>query len=332
MVRGKIKLFLTIFIMVIVYALIISGIRVASTREKSPLSGMAVKEQQDLVVEKKREMEEREKAENEKYIRQKISMLADKYIGNTGYEVYIGVYNLDKRIYAGYNDDIPFYPASLTKPLYMAAFLKKAEKEGFSLDQKYILKEEDKYVGREKVEGTGILQGESPGETYTYNELLYFMMCYSDNVAANIILERTGFNEVNRYCFENGLKLTHIYRKYYEMSDDKPSNQTTARDLTIFLAGLVEDADKGDEVLLSILKLMQKNTDKNRIPRYLSPELTIANKTGTVPRLVGDMAVIYFPDRAPFVLTIIVCSKDKKEINLAQAEEIIACIARDLLK
>ncbi|SHH30552.1 Beta-lactamase enzyme family protein [Thermosyntropha lipolytica DSM 11003] len=127
------------------------------------------------------------------------------------------------------------------------------------------------------------------------------------------------------------LKDTCIYRKYYEIYSDKPSNTSTARDLTWFMVKLAQAAAKGDKGAREVITIMKKNPDK-RIGRYIDSSYQVAGKTGTVEKMVGDMALIYAGKEPILALTVIVRSRQEQVVNEKEGEDIIAGIAEAVLK
>ncbi|WP_159432324.1 serine hydrolase [Thermosyntropha lipolytica] len=94
---------------------------------------------------------------------------------------------------------IGFFIRPVLPRLYtLAVLLEQAGSGRIGLDEDYVLRAEDKYVQGTRVEGSGILKGMKPGKIYSYRELAYLMITASDNVAANIILDRIGFPIVNK--------------------------------------------------------------------------------------------------------------------------------------
>lgn len=265
-----------------------------------------------------------------KYDDKLLENIAEKYASNTGYTVYIGLYDFKAGKYSGYNDDIIFYPASLTKAIYLAALMQKAEAGKIDLKENYILQNSDKYIEGTMVGGTGVLQYITPGREYSYRKLAELMITASDNIAANVILDKIGIEEVNAYCREKGLVKTNMYRHYYEVNSDKPSNQSTARDLTWFLVRVAEDAKKESKGAKEVINIMQANPDK-RIGKYVTFPFKVANKTGTVEKMAGDMALFYSSDEPVLALTVIVKAGKQAVVNHQEAEKIIALIARELL-
>lgn len=105
---------------------------------------------------------------------------------------------------------------------------------------------------------------------------------------------------------------------------------STAIDLTRVLVAL-ENATVVNEVLSQKrIEMMKDTVDKNLIGRNLDEETTLANKIGTAGEMIGDMGLLYFPNRPPIALTIMVeDSEDSEDPEYpGQAEEEIAQLAQ----
>ncbi|OPZ92696.1 MAG: Extended-spectrum beta-lactamase PER-1 precursor [Firmicutes bacterium ADurb.Bin419] len=243
----------------------------------------------------------------------------------------ISVYDFETDKSVNYNDQEHFYAASLTKVVNLLCFLEEVKNGKFDLNSTYTLKKSDKYVGGAKVTGTGNLQYQANGTKYTYRDILSRMISLSDNVGANIIFDALGSNKIDSFCQKYELKDTKIYKKFYDANSAVPSNYTTAADLTRMLV-LLENRVVADDSLATMGIEFMKNTDnKDRIPRNAPKDVVIANKIGSLSRLAGDMALIYFPDRDPIALTIVVEGKNRKQINEAEANELIGQLSKEII-
>ena len=92
------------------------------------------------------------------------------------------------------NGDVVFNPASMMKVPVMVAWLRRAEKEPQALKRTFV------YDGREDLaacQGIRPAQTIIPGRSYTVEELLQFMMNYSDNNATKLLYEALGDAELN---------------------------------------------------------------------------------------------------------------------------------------
>lgn len=243
----------------------------------------------------------------------------------------ISVYDFATETTVNYNGQESFYPASLTKVANLLCFLEGVQKGDFSLDNTYTLKQSDKYIRNNKVSGTGNLQFQANGTKYTYREILSRMISLSDNIAANIIFDTLGNSKLDFFCESYGLKDTRIYKKFYDGNKAFPSNHTTADDLTRMLVLLENRISVDNSLAVQGIEFMKQTEDKGRIALYAPEDVVIANKIGCLSRLSGDMALVYFPDREPIALTIVVEDNNLKEIDETKANELIGILSREII-
>lgn len=243
----------------------------------------------------------------------------------------ISVYDFATETTVSYNGQERFYPASLTKVANLLCFLEGVQKGDFSLDNTYKLKQSDKYIRNTKVSGTGNLQFQANGTKYTYRDILSRMISLSDNVAANIIFDTLGNSKLDSFCERYGLEDTRIYKKYYDGNRAFPSNYTTAEDLTKMLVLLENRISVDNSLAVQGIEFMKQTEDKGRIALYAPEDVVIANKIGCLSRLSGDMALVYFPDREPIALTIVVEDNNGKEIDETKANELIGTLSREII-
>lgn len=200
----------------------------------------------------------------------------------------------------------PFYPASLIKMLLLLTALMQAEQGNLSLEKPCRLAEIDKYAGETQVLGTGVLQFARAGSIYTLENLLGLMISLSDNVATNMLFERIGPESCAAAAQRLGLKKSAFTRKMYDLESTLPSNRATAYELTQMLLALQDRRAAGEALTRKGITMLAATADKRRIGRYIGGGAVVAYKVGTVKSMVGDMALLYFPENSPLALTIAV--------------------------
>jgi len=84
----------------------------------------------------------------------------------------------------GINENVSYNPASMMKVSVMIAWLKRAEKDKFVLNQKFVFHENAMNIPPQKYTPKQSLKD---GVSYTVDELLTYMMNYSDNKAMSIL-------------------------------------------------------------------------------------------------------------------------------------------------
>ncbi len=222
----------------------------------------------------------------------------------------------------------PLYPASMIKTLLLLTALEQAEKGNLLLEEPYELRESDKYAGGTRVAGTGILQYASAGTCYSYEELLGLMVSLSDNVAANIVYDRIGAEKCAATAQRLGLKISAFSRKMYDLESELPSNVSTAYELTVMLLALQNRKAAGEALTRKGIEMMAATVDKGRIGRFTGAGAVVANKIGTVSGVVGDMALLFFPERPPLALTVVVENPPDRE----EAAAFIGKLARVIVE
>lgn len=259
-----------------------------------------------------------------------LSAAIQKQAKSTNNIVLASTYDFSTGTTVAYRGDERFYPASLTKVLYMLGFMEEVQAGNLKLQNTYTLKQSDKYVRGTRVGGTGTLQYQNNGNKYSYDKLLSLMISISDNVAANVILDTVGKEKINSLSKRFGLDDTMIYRKYYEVSSPLPANYTTVSDLTRMLVLLENRMVVNDNLSSQGIKYLKATSDKHRIARYTAGSVVIANKTGTLDNLSGDMALVYFPHREPVALTIVY--RNSRGLNFNAADTGIGKLAQTIIE
>ncbi len=219
----------------------------------------------------------------------------------------LSLYDFASGEWIGAEENRPVYPASMIKTLYLLAALEQVDRGALTLQETYRLEEGDKYAGNTPVTGSGLLQFVPAGNLYTLEELLSLMVSISDNVAANRVLDIVGPEQVAGLARRMGLVQTRATRKMYDLDSPLPSNRSTARELTGMLIALQGRQVCNEALTRAAIEMMEQTDDKGRIGLELAgSRIRVANKVGTVSEMIGDMALLYFPDRPPLALTLII--------------------------
>ena len=182
-----------------------------------------------------------------------------------------------------------FPAASVIKlPILAAVYL--ADRKGkIDINEVYKLKQSD------KTGGSGMLKSTPAGREYTYKELLSLMVSKSDNTAANIFVEKLGFDYLNKAFADLGCLDTVINRRVCDLRarDQGIRNIISARDAAYLLEEIYRRRCVDREASEHMMQLLLNQEVDDRIPRYL-PEITkVANKTGTIRGVVHDVGIIF---------------------------------------
>lgn len=233
----------------------------------------------------------------------------------------------------------PVQTASVIKlPIMLEAFAQvKAGKR--SLDDKIVLREED------KVPGSGILQFLRPGAQFTLEDAIVLMMTLSDNASTNLVIDQVGIPAVNARSAAMGLKNTYLYKKVYRkaegpMPDDQKKfglGKTTAAEMAAVLES-IERCDLGDSKLCTrMIEIMKNQQSRLMIVRYLeTADATevrsgVAAKLGELDEVKNEVALVY-TDSGPIVISIFTWdNEDQRWMADNEAYLLIARMAKTIV-
>lgn len=185
-------------------------------------------------------------------------------------------FNLDKQVPS----------ASTIKLFIMAEVLRQVKAGGLDLAKTYRITEAD------RVEETL-----ECGGAYTLEELLNVMIAQSDNIAANLMIDTVGMENVNAFIQEMGISHTVLQRKMLDFAARRAGHEniTTASDLAKFLellyTGKVIDPVWSDRML----KIMRAQSGETLFGAILPEDLTIAYKGGDLEGIKHEAAVVFTP-------------------------------------
>lgn len=134
----------------------------------------------------------------------------------------------------------------------------------------------------ERVAGSGVLRDLTDLDTLSLRDLAALAMTVSDNTAANRLIERVGIPYVNERLTEWGCRVTRLRRAMFDLEAKARGveNMTTAREMASLLARVVRAVDAGEQPSREVLRLLERNTDRTRLGRYLPGGVTLAHRDG----------------------------------------------------
>ena len=205
----------------------------------------------------------------------------------------------DRRI-AGFsvNGDTPLVAASMIKLAILAEFLQEVDSGAIAMEDTYTVQPED-IVG-----GTGSVQSAGVGATYTYAELARLMICESDNVAANVLIDRMGMDAVNAQAKKLGLARTHLNRKMMdeEAMAQRVENLMSAEDAAVLLSLIYRGQLVSETASTFAFEALEAQADSAGIAAGLPEGVVFAHKTGTLPLVKNDGGIVEAPK--PYVLVV----------------------------
>ncbi|WP_157746586.1 serine hydrolase [Micromonospora inositola] len=181
--------------------------------------------------------------------------------------------------------------ASVIKLWILVELLRRVDCGQLSLDRGVLVTRAD-VVG-----GTGKLKFEAIPQVVTIHRLTEYMIEYSDNTAANVLIDQLGgFAPVNALIDSMNQRETVLAHKFFDDANDRGGENYTSPDDVISLLGAVWDAQILTESSRDLMiDFMRKQTLNTKIPAALPPRTPLAHKTGDLSDVSHDVGYCLTP-------------------------------------
>jgi beta-lactamase class A len=182
-----------------------------------------------------------------------------------------------------------YYAASLYKVWVML--------EAFQQEAEGLLSFHERYVVSDYYAGLSLNPDElALCSQVTVEEALQAMMRVSDNVAANMMLERVGTANTNNMLRQFGLAVSGV--------QNGGDVYTSANGMELLLEAIARHQAVSPEASDEMLALLASETLDSRIPALLPPGTRIAHKTGSWDNATNDAGIVYSPN-ATYVIVVL---------------------------
>lgn len=134
-------------------------------------------------------------------------------------------------------------------------------------------------------------------------EMLYWMTVSSDNTASNTIISLLGFDCVNRYCQEIGLRQTSLQRKMLDFAAVKQgrNNYTSPCDLYRIFSLLYHGRILTQPLRDIAMDFLSRCRHTDGLLRYIPDPVTAAHKPGGLDHLNHDAGIFLLKGRPYFL-------------------------------
>lgn len=258
-------------------------------------------------------------------LRPDLEALASAHNGTVG----IAIIDLASGDSLSIRGDEPFPTASLIKVPVLVELFHRIERDVLSLDDPMVMLEADKKPG------SGVLQFLSAPHQLTIGDAAFLMIAHSDNTASNLLIDKTGIRAVGARMDSLGLPRTKLHSKLFlrETSVAPDSSVlygvgvTTPREMARLFAMIHDGTAVSPAASERMIEMLQNQFYRSMIPRHL-PEVTIANKTGSVNAGRNDCGILYSEARDVVLCVFTKDNEDQSWRTANAAEVLIADIAR----
>jgi len=157
-------------------------------------------------------------------------------------------------------------------------------------------------------------------------ELVERMIVRSSNLATNTMIEVLDAKKVDATAKSLGATRMKVLRG---VEDGKAfqqglNNQTSAHDLAALLVAIETGKAASKESCRDMIDILARQEFNTEIPAGLPPGTRVAHKTGWITGVQHDAAIVYPPDRKPYVLVVLTKGIPDRPV----AQRLIADVSR----
>ena len=189
--------------------------------------------------------------------------------------------------------------ASIIKLFILACALDEIAEGSLSLDETLVM------TATNIVGGSGVIAGRGAGTAFSIDELLLQMISQSDNTAANMLIDRLGFEAVNAEAAKLGCPQTSLARKMMDTAAQARGvdNFTSANDAATVLQKIAAGGIATPDLCARAREYLLAQTDARGIVEGVPAGISVAHKTGTLSDAQHDAAIVYAEQ--PFILVVL---------------------------
>lgn len=210
----------------------------------------------------------------------------EKYLGDHKNRVVFRYEDLQSGEYVSKGGDIPRSAASTTKMPLALLLIEMVEDEKIDLTDKLTYRSYHHYGG------SGVIQFDDEGTTYTVEDLVQKMLIHSDNIAFIMLREHVGREKFIKYMKQLGAEYAYPNGKNY----------TSANDLTLYLKHIYQIRNKSD-FGKSVFGWLQQTAYNHGIAQGVKQ--SVAHKVGMIPmfNISNDTGIVLCDH--PYALSIL---------------------------
>jgi beta-lactamase class A len=176
---------------------------------------------------------------------------------------------------------------------------------------------------KDLVEDSQIMAGLTPGVTRVTNrDLAQFMIAVSDNAAANVLIDRSGKDNINATLHRLGLSKTMLRRKMMDIAAARrgDENITTPQEMVRLLEAIYKGKALDKESTAEFIKQLSTLKKDSYISDYLPKSVQVANKSGELEAVRNDSGIVFAQNR-PFAISVMTAyDRDEKAAERAISE------------
>jgi beta-lactamase class A len=155
------------------------------------------------------------------------------------------------------------------------------------------------------------------GGSLTLRQLCEAMITRSSNLAANLLIEKLGVEDIRHRVHRLGADGMQLRRGVEDGKAFQAGlvNTTTARALMVLLERIARGNAVGRDESREMVDILKRQAFNSAIPAGLPPGTPVAHKTGNITKVHHDAAIVY--GRRPYVLVVLVRGLEQEKESAA---------------
>ena len=259
----------------------------------------------------------------------------EQLIHASGAEVGLAFQRLDGTQQLFLDADKSFHAASTMKVPVMIELFAQARRGKVKLSDRVLIKNEFKSLADgstytlNSADDSDEEVYKAIGTSWTLRQLCEAMITKSSNLAANLLIEKLGVQNIRARVHSLGADGMQVLRG---VEDDKAfqkgmNNTTTARGLLILLKAIAGNLAGDVKSCREMREILERQTFNEAIPAGVPSGIAVAHKTGEITGIHHDAAIIYA--KRPFVLVLLVRGINDRDKSSALMASITRVIYRE---
>lgn len=211
------------------------------------------------------------------------------------------------------NEDRFFHAASTMKTPVMAALFAQSAVGKFDLDDTITVYNRFKSIadGSEyQVNSADDSEQDlykAVGTPVLISDLMLRMITKSSNLATNMLIDKVGVNAVKETMHIIGADNIKVLRGVEDQKafDQGMNNMVTAKDLMLLFEQIALGRLVNRDASQKMIAILMQQRLKGAIPAKLPSAVRVANKTGSITRVLNDSGIVFLPDGRKYVLVLL---------------------------
>lgn len=225
----------------------------------------------------------------------------------------ISFYDAETTIQWSYNADHYFHAASTMKLAVLLGVFRQIESGQLALDAPVHIRNRFTSIVNQQAFMLDLTRDADPdvyghlGKTLTVQELAYWMITKSSNLATNLLVDIVGVPTIQLALDEMEIDGVKVLRGVEDQAAFEAglNNEVTANGLMKLLRLIAEGRAYSPKSSDQMLEILLDQQYRSGIPAGLPKATRVAHKTGNISTVHHDAGIVFLEGRKPYVLVIL---------------------------